>query len=192
MSGKPSVSINKGRAEKKALTRTTNKVFRQLKTSHQRYADVLSTLGFSLDLTNTPLIKKKLLSEKVTLLTGLKEGPWIGIAPFAAFEGKVYPAHLMEEVIKKIASKGLKIVLFGGGKHEEKILNTLESNHKNVLSVAGKISFKEELEDYWCIRSNGFYGFWKCSFSSDATSKNYNALGCYASLCWLCSFLSTR
>ena len=152
LSGKPSVSINKGRAEKKALTRTTNKVFRQLKTSHQRYADVLSTLGFSLDLTNTPLIKKKLLSEKVTLLTGLKEGPWIGIAPFAAFEGKVYPAHLMEEVIKKIASKGLKIILFGGGKHEVKILNTLESNHKNVLSVAGKISFKEELESYWCIR----------------------------------------
>ena len=91
LSGKPSVSINKGRAEKKALTRTANKVFRQLKTSHQRYADVLSTLGFSLDLTNTLLIKKKLLSEKVTLLTGLKEGPWIGIAPFAAFKGKVYP-----------------------------------------------------------------------------------------------------
>jgi len=146
LSGKPSVSIDKGRAEKKALTRTTNKVFRQLKTSHQRYADVLSKLGFSLDLSNPPLITKKSLSEKVTLLTGLKKSPWIGIAPFAAFKGKVYPAHLMEEVIKKIASKGLKIVLFGGGKHEVKILNTLESNHKNVLSVAGKLSFKEELD----------------------------------------------
>ena len=61
LSGKPSVSINKGRAEKKALTRTANKVFKQLKTSHQRYAEVLSKLGFDLDLSNPSSIKKKTL-----------------------------------------------------------------------------------------------------------------------------------
>lgn len=144
--GKPSIFIDKGRAEKKALTRTKNKIFKQLKTSHQRYADVLNKLGFTLDLSNPTLINKKKLSEKITLFTGLKKDTWIGIAPFAAFKGKVYPLRLMEEVIEEMASKGFKIFLFGGGKREIEILNTLENTHDGIVNLAGKLSFKEELE----------------------------------------------
>jgi len=144
--GNPCIWINKGRTEKKALTRTKNKIFKQLKTSHQRYAEVLNKLGFNLDLSNPTLIEKKKLSEKITLITGLKKDTWIGIAPFAAFKGKVYPLQLMEEVIKEMASKGFKIFLFGGGKHEIKILNTIENTYKNVINLAGQLSFKEELK----------------------------------------------
>ena len=144
--GNPCICINKGRTEKKALTRTKNKIFKQLKTSHQRYAEVLNKLGFNLDLSNPTLIEKKKLSEKITIITGLKTDTWIGIAPFAAFKGKVYPLQLMEEVIKEMASKGFKIFLFGGGKHEVKILNTIEKTYKNVINLAGQLSFKEELE----------------------------------------------
>ncbi len=144
--GNPCICINKGRTEKKALTRTKNKIFKQLKTSHQRYAEVLNKLGFNLDLSNPTLIEKKKLSEKITLITGLKKDTWIGIAPFAAFKGKVYPLQLMEEVIKEMASKGFKIFLFGGGKHEIKILNTIENTYKNVINLAGQLSFKEELK----------------------------------------------
>ena len=135
--GNPCIWINKGRTEKKALTRTKNKIFKQLKTSHQRYAEVLNKLGFNLDLSNPTLIEKKKLSEKITIITGLKTDTWIGIAPFAAFKGKVYPLQLMEEVIKEMASKGFKIFLFGGGKHEVKILNTIEKTYKNVINLAG-------------------------------------------------------
>ena len=144
--GKPSIFIDKGRAEKKALTRTKNKIFKQLKNSHQRYADVLKKLGFTLDLSNPTLINKKKLSEKITLFTGLKKDTWIGIAPFAAFKGKVYPLRLMKEVIEEMASKGFKIFLFGGGKGEIEILNTLENIHDGIVNLAGKLSFKEELE----------------------------------------------
>ena len=144
--GNPCICINKGRTEKKALTRTKNKIFKQLKTSHQRYAEVLNKLGFNLDLSNPTLIEKKKLSEKITIITGLKTDTWIGIAPFAAFKGKVYPLQLMEEVIREMASKGFKIFLFGGGKHEVKILNTIEKTYKNVINLAGQLSFKEELE----------------------------------------------
>jgi len=144
--GNPCICINKGRTEKKALTRTKNKIFKQLKTSHQRYAEVLNKLGFNLDLSNPTLIEKKKLSEKITIITGLKTDTWIGIAPFAAFKGKVYPLQLMEEVIKEMASKGFKIFLFGGGKHEIKILNTIENTYKNVINLAGQLSFKEELK----------------------------------------------
>ena len=144
--GKPSIFIDKGRAEKKALTRTKNKIFKQLKTSHQRYADVLNKLGFTLDLSNPTPINKIKLAEKITLYTGLKKDTWIGIAPFAAFKGKVYPLQLMEEVIEEMASKGFKIFLFGGGKREIEILNTLENIHDSIVNLAGKLSFKEELE----------------------------------------------
>lgn len=144
--GKPCMFIDKGRAEKKALTRAKNKIFKQLKTSPQRYADVLNKLGFTLDLSNPTQINKKKLAEKITLFTGLKEDTWIGIAPFAAFKGKIYPLQLMEEVIKEIASKGFKIFLFGGGKREIEILNSIEKTYKNVINLAGHLSFKEELE----------------------------------------------
>lgn len=144
--GKLCISIDKGRAEKKALTRTKNKIFKQLKTSHQRYADVLEKLGFSINLFNPTPIKSRLLSKKITLHTKLKDGVWIGIAPFAAYKAKVYPMHLMEEVIKELNHKGFKLFLFGGGKHEIEILNTIENNYNNVVNLAGKLSLKEELE----------------------------------------------
>src|SRR5690606_10994259 len=46
----PVKQIDKGRAEKKALTRKEKKVFKQLKTTHQRYADVFAALGYPIEL----------------------------------------------------------------------------------------------------------------------------------------------
>ena len=54
--GKQVVQINKGRQEKKALTNGTS--FKQLKTTHQRYADVFESLGYPIDLSN-PIFPKK-------------------------------------------------------------------------------------------------------------------------------------
>ncbi|MGB5363635.1 MAG: ADP-heptose--LPS heptosyltransferase RfaF, partial [Aureibaculum sp.] len=44
--------IDKGRVEKKALTRIKNKVFKQLKSTHERYSDVFRKLGFQVELSN--------------------------------------------------------------------------------------------------------------------------------------------
>lgn len=146
MIGIPVVSIDKGRSEKKALTRSTNKVLKPLKTSHQRYADALHALGFPTDLSDSKVIQRKPLSKKMIAITGKKARQWIGIAPFAAFKGKIYPFHLMEEVIVSLASKGFQLFLFGGGEHEIEQLNVLEKKHDNVLNTAGKFSFEEELQ----------------------------------------------
>ena len=146
MIGIPVVSIDKGRSEKKALTRSTNKVLKPLKTSHQRYADALNALGFPTDLSDSKIIQRKLLTKKITAITGSKERQWIGIAPFAAFKGKIYPFHLMEEVIVSLASRGFQLFLFGGGEHEIEQLNVLEKKHDYVLNTAGKFSFEEELQ----------------------------------------------
>ena len=136
--------IDKGRAEKKALTRTENKIFKQLKTSHQRYADVFEKLGFRVDLSHPKILEKPQLLKKVTTIATEKNKKWIGIAPFAAFEPKMYPIDLMKEVISTLSNK-CQIYLFGGGETEIKILSEIERQNMNCVSVAGKLNLAEEL-----------------------------------------------
>ena len=144
-SGIPVFQINKGRKEKAALTRTKNKVFKQLKTTHQRYTDVFEGLGFPIDLNEVKLLKKEALINPIKAISDSKKAKWIGIAPFAAHEGKMYPIDLMQKVIASLSKEETKILLFGGGAREIKILNGIEAEYKNVISVAGKLSFSEEL-----------------------------------------------
>ena len=141
--GKPFIQIDKGRAEKKALT--SGERFQQLKTTHQRYAEVFQKLGFPIDLNNPSFPNPKTLSPKVSDIVGTKSGKWVGIAPFAAHEGKMYPLELMKEVIATL-SKDYKIVLFGGGKREITLLNEVEYTYKNVINTAGKLTLDEELD----------------------------------------------
>jgi len=137
--------IDKGRVEKKALTRSQNKVFKQLKTSHQRYADVFENIGFSINLDAAAPISKSTLSENSLIITGEKQEKWVGIAPFAAFEGKKYPLQLMEEVISQIQGENVRLFLFGGGEKEIALLNIIENKFPNATSIAGKLSLKDEL-----------------------------------------------
>lgn len=137
--------IDKGRSEKKALTRPKNKVFKQLKTSHQRYADVLEKLGFSVTLENSKSVVIPDITANTLSITGQKNNIWVGIAPFAAFDGKKYPMHLMEKVISALSKKNVQILLFGGGAKEVELLQKLEEKFSKAINVAGKLSFKEEL-----------------------------------------------
>lgn len=137
------VSIDKGRVEKKQLT--SGKLFKQLKTTPQRYADVFKALGYPVDLSNPTFPKKTLLNKKLNDVLGDKLNGFVGIAPFAAHDGKMYPLELMQEVIAQL-SKNYKIVLFGGGKNEEAILNRWEQFQKNTVSIAGKFTLSEELD----------------------------------------------
>ncbi|WP_396591166.1 glycosyltransferase family 9 protein [Allomuricauda sp. R78024] len=140
------VQIDKGRTDKKALTRSKNKIFQQLKSTHQRYADVFTELGFPIDLSNTKLLERQPLSEKVLELVGQDTKKWVGIAPFAAHEGKMYPLSLMKEVIKKLNdTEKYKIALFGGGANEIKQLEGIEKEFEGVVNMAGKLNLSEEL-----------------------------------------------
>lgn len=146
--GLKSVKIDKGRAEKKALTRPLNKVFKPLKTSHERYADVFRALGFSIDLSKPIFSKPKKLSQDIKIISGAKttSEKWIGIAPFAQYQTKMYPLHLMEEVIAELAKKqNYQLFLFGGGQHELEILSAFEAKFDKVISIAGKLNLTQEL-----------------------------------------------
>ena len=136
------VQIDKGRAEKKALTRWENKVLSPLKTTHQRYIKVFSDLGFTTNLKSTDILDKKELSKSI--LAKVKDPDCIGIAPFAAFKGKMYPLSLMEEVIASLSKKN-SVVLFGGGPKEKALLEEIASKYEQVINMAGVLSFKDEL-----------------------------------------------
>ena len=137
------ISIDKGRTEKRLLT--SGKIFKQLKTTHQRYADVFNGLGYKIDLSNPTFPEKKVLNEKLISIVGGDISNLIGLAPFAAHNSKMYPLDLMEEVIKKL-SEDYKIILFGGGIREKETLGEFESSYKNVINLAGKLSMNEELD----------------------------------------------
>tara|TARA_R110002050_G_scaffold77636_1_gene165625 strand:+ start:3989 stop:4963 length:975 start_codon:yes stop_codon:yes gene_type:complete len=140
--GKKVVQLDKGREEKKTLTSGQN--FQQLKTTHQRYAEVFEALGYSVDLSQPIFSKPKLLSENLKSFILNKDFKTIGIAPFAAHQSKMYPLAQMEKVIEAL-SKNYNVILFGGGKKEIEVLNQFEANYNNVKSAAGKLNLEEEL-----------------------------------------------
>ena len=144
--GLETATIDKGRAEKKALIAARGKNISQLKSTHQRYADVFEKLGFPIDLNQFTVPPQKRLTPKLNGLIGVEPKKIIGIAPFAAHQSKMYPLSLMAEVIRELdETDKYRIFLFGGGKKEIKQLQQLEHPFANVTNVAGKLSFEEEL-----------------------------------------------
>ncbi len=144
--GIPFQQIDKGRSEKKALTRDQNKDFRQLKSTHERYADVFAELGYPLDLSSYKPPKRRTLLPKVQELIGNDRQKWLGIAPFAQHDSKMYPLDLMERVLTEINATGkVKMIFFGGGDKEREQLEKWEKQFENSVSVVGKLSFAEEL-----------------------------------------------
>src|SRR5471030_3113302 len=77
LSGIPCACIDKGREEKKLLTRFPGKVLKPLKATTERYADVLRALGFRVDLDHRLEKKSGLLTDDLVALTGLKTRKWI-------------------------------------------------------------------------------------------------------------------
>jgi ADP-heptose:LPS heptosyltransferase len=148
LSGKKVAYTDKGRAEKRALTRTQDKIFSPIKTMVERHVDTFKKLGFSIDLSNPKFPQKVNLAQDILKITGEKDNQkWIGIAPFAQYDSKVYPQDLMEKVIEELASETTnKIFLFGGGNKEIEILNSFSNCNQNVINVAGKLKLQQELD----------------------------------------------
>lgn len=146
LSGKKVAATNKGRAEKKALTRAENKIFAPVKSMLQRHLDTFKSLGFTIDLSNPFFPSKAGLSNEVLAITGAKNEKWIGIAPFAQYDSKVYPLDLMQDVINGLAKENHKLFLFGGGAKEIEKLNQLKGNLDNVIVAAGQLKLQQELD----------------------------------------------
>ncbi len=134
--------IDKEKALKQRATRLTNKDLTPLRHSVERYADVLARVGYSIDLPNVEHHSRVLPSP----FGERTEGRWIGIAPFSKQEGKTYPSPLREQLVEQAAEAFDRVFVFSGGGAEREFAGTMESRHKNVTAVFGRIRLDEEVD----------------------------------------------
>lgn len=126
--------IHKGRRARKAVLHHPE---RQLPTSFQRYSDVFSRLGLPVNVTFTSIYQDKKPDDAPLAFAGAKGGDaWIGIAPFAAHKGKIYPLAKMEEVVRELSGQpGNRLFLFGAGKNENGLLETWAHRYPRTMCV---------------------------------------------------------
>ena len=149
--------IEKHRRQRRHLVaKSKRKVREQLPTSFQNYLDVFSRLGFLIE---KPSFTSIFPPEGGNLnMLPAAIGPkrsweqWIGIAPFAAHQGKVYPVEKMQQVIALLTQHYPKarIFLFGRGREEEQtfplwqqqfpqctnVSNHLETMHQELILMS--------------------------------------------------------
>lgn len=147
VNGVKTATINKGRAEKKALTKFGKDKNVALKTTIERYQDVFKQLGFQFDLSfNSIFTTKPSLLPLFVESFGKKNEKWIGIAPFAKHIGKIYPLQKMEEVLALLDKHGgVKVFLFGNGTQENKIMFDWQQKYGSINLIPNKTDLTEEL-----------------------------------------------
>lgn len=136
--------INKNR---RACNRFLHAKEKQLQVSvFEKYADVFRRLGYTdwkvdfhgLFPEGQADLSLRLPSFDLTLRP---EPNWVAIAPFATYEGKVYPLDLMEQVVAGLAARGdVRLFLFGAGEHEQKTLEAWADRYPRTESMAGQLS----------------------------------------------------
>ena len=140
-------TIDKQRSARKQLFRKKNKILKPLTPIHYKYCEVLNNLGFNFSLSNKGLLDPLPIGAKTS--EGLKnldlDLKWIGIAPFASFQGKVYPLDLMQKIISFL-QKEHYVFLFGNGEYEEDKLEVWSNAYENVFGTYKLVSLTSELE----------------------------------------------
>ncbi len=153
--------IDKHRKGKRKLVASSGKVMEKQPSSFQNYADVFAKLGYPVQMDFTSLFSEEggdlsLFPEQVFQVTVDNSKnkstvinkdahnpaePWIGLAPFAAHEGKIYPVQQMEKVIERLIHNHphCRIFLFGGGKTETPVMDAWEEKYPQVVNASGKL-----------------------------------------------------
>ncbi len=131
MNGVRVAVIDKGRAEKKAFM-GCGQTGKPLKPMFERYVEVFAKLGISCALDYKRAFNPRMENFSVVRkVVGDKpqDAHWIGIAPFAAHEGKIYPLEKMRQVADMLAAKGYRVFLFGAGEKESAILQSWQTGN---------------------------------------------------------------
>lgn len=145
----PSQGIDKGRANKRALTRRNDKHLLPQISTRARYREVFQRFGFDSKYRFLSLFEGK--SAEVEAFNVIYDAPkgdekWIAIAPFAKHQGKIYPLDKMEKVVETLAArKNFRIFLFGN-ETEKDTLQKWAEGKDNVINVAKqRYGFNREL-----------------------------------------------
>lgn len=147
LSGARVLFMNKDRKERKKLIRKPPKKIYALPAMTTRYGNVFRQAGFKFEERFISLYEENPVDmEIIHSIAGEKKRKWVGIAPFATYQGKIYPKDKMEEVIHALAGQpDISLFLFGGKGDEEVILEQWSQQYANTQSLAGKYSLDQEL-----------------------------------------------
>ncbi len=137
--------INKHRKERRKIVSAHNKQLVQLPSVIQSYAKVLEDLGYPVKLEFTSLFPPcggnlrflpPIVGEKK------KFQLWIGVAPFAAHKGKVYPPEKMERVIAQLLSlhPNGRVFLFGVGADERKYFSAWCAKYARCVDASSSVA----------------------------------------------------
>lgn len=138
------VVIDKGRAEKRALTAVKKKVSRPLRTTIERYADAFARAGMPIKPDVHPLLPRNI--PPIDGITDKLGERWVGISPFAQHKGKIYPIDKMEKVAEILCNTpGTQVFVFGGGEHEKQIAEQWAQKYPNCHSAIGKMNLDKEM-----------------------------------------------
>ena len=139
LAGKRCAHVFKARVQRWLLVRHHYHHKQRLVPMIERYRAVFTELGFTTSGVMPAASEDGCVPDKTH----------IGIAPFAAHKGKIYPAERMERVVealgKTMAERGEKVLLFGGGEKEKAVLVDWARKYEGVESLAGRQSMNEEI-----------------------------------------------
>ena len=143
--------INKHHWQRRKLTSLRNKRLKQLPTSFDNYSEVLARLGYPVKITFRSIYGdgkgdfKKIADRIETKRDGER---WIGIAPFAAHKGKIYPAEKIKETVKLLLEKDpqCRLFFFGNGDREHDIIRQIIDGNQRCTDASATLeNLGEEL-----------------------------------------------
>jgi ADP-heptose:LPS heptosyltransferase len=144
--------INKHRKGRRRITAKHAKRLEQQPTSFENYVEVFKKLGYPVEINFRSIFPEgekgnlNMLPKGINVKNSFEQ--WIGIAPFAAHEGKVYPPRLTHQVIEQLLQKYPKtrIFLFGRGQQEDQYFREWCQIHPECLYVSHQLeSLHQEL-----------------------------------------------
>lgn len=172
----PVFTLRKGRSKRKALVRRHNKILLPLANQNARFRQVFHRAGLIFEERFDGLYgghSKAPVEDFACIISPKRvDEKWIGIAPFAAHKGKIYPIEMMAEVVEKLVEfygDKLKIFLFGAaGDEEAALLKWVERWPQSIRSLAGKkYGFPAEL---------ALINHLDCMVSMDSANMHFGAL----------------
>lgn len=132
--------LNKGRKEKLSLIKGSS--LTQLKSMHQRYSDVFSSLNINIDLDDFVHYNKINIDKNKYGFTSSDK--LIGIAPFAGHSCKEYSIKNILSLLD-LLDKTYQILIFGAPGKEEKKIIQLCNNKSNRHVISSKYLLEEQM-----------------------------------------------
>lgn len=137
----PVAKIYKGRDEKKhCLEIGLDRSMTPLRHTVLRYCDTFRELGFVFD-DPAPVAHRQRPNPM-----GVKQGVWIGFAPFSAQTGKTYPLQAAEEVVRLLAGRYDRVFIHSGGGAEAAFAQCMEREYPNVTALSGLLNLAQEID----------------------------------------------